>query len=211
LGYFVSLVIALGLVLADHLGVFGRRGRTNPGPYRPDAAETLRNNAADLKTYHNTSFRVTYVVDGDTLDVDIPDKVRGKTTTRIRLWGVDTPETVKPGTPKQHFGPEASRFTKKFSLGKTVRLELIKTRNTRDRHGRVLAYVWVDSGREATCLNAELIAGGYGYCDPGFAHHRMDEYRTLQRQARESRAGLWAEVRDSDLPKYYRGKIELGQ
>lgn len=185
------------LVLADRAGVFGRTPR-------PDA-----------ETYDGGTFRVTHVVDGDTLDVDAPDRVNGQTTTRIRLWGVDTPETVKPNTPKQHFGPEATRFTRDFcmGMGKTVRLELVKDRDTRDKYGRLLAYVWASAaaGEKAVCLNAELIGRGYGYSDPRFAHPRKLDFRDLQRRARENGVGLWADARDEDLPHYYRGKIKLGR
>jgi micrococcal nuclease len=204
LGYAVSLLIAACLILADYLGVFGRR----PEPYGPDAATIARHTASDLRTYQGKSFKVTRVVDGDTLDVDVRDEVQGKDHTRIRLWGVDTPETVKPNTPKQHFGPEASRFTKRFCTGKQVRLELVKTRATRGKYGRLLAYV---SGQDGTCLNAELIRRGYGYSDPRFPHPRKAEFRDLQRAARQNRDGLWDEARNSDLPYYYKKKIKLGR
>ena len=59
---------------------------------------------------------------------------------RLRLWGVNTSETVKPNTPPQHFGKEASDYTKAACLGKTVRLELIEG-HTRDKYERLLGYV----------------------------------------------------------------------
>ncbi|MDP6633348.1 MAG: thermonuclease family protein [Phycisphaerae bacterium] len=214
LGYLAAVLIATGMILADRMGVFGWRPEPRAKRYNPDAAAIARNNASDLRTYHNKSFEVTYVVDGDTLDVGAGDKVRGKDVTRIRLWGVDTPETVKPDTPEQHFGREASAFTKDTCMGKTVRLELVANRNTRDKYGRLLAYVLTPStGADGnpTCLNAELISQGYGYCDPRYAHPRKTEFRALQQQARGNKLGLWAGVSDKDLPHYYRGKIKLGQ
>ena len=54
------------------------------------------------------------------------------------VYGEDTPETVKPHTPPQHFGPEASAFTKAACAGKEVRLELVEG-NTRDKYNRLLA------------------------------------------------------------------------
>jgi len=215
-GYVAALLIVAGLIVGDRMGVFGRRPEPKQGEYRPDAATVARNNAADLRTYHDKSFKVTHVVDGDTLDVDIRDEVLGKDFTRIRLWGVDTPETVKPNTPKQHFGPEAGRFTRSFCMGmdKTVRLELVKGRDTRGKYGRLLAYVSLppaDADKPPLCLNAELIRRGFGYSDPRFPHPRKPEFRDLQRRARQSGAGLWAAATDEDLPYYYRGKIKLGQ
>jgi endonuclease YncB( thermonuclease family) len=216
MGYVAAMLIVAGLIAGDHLGVFGRRPATKPGLYRPDAETLARNNAADMRTYHNKSFKVTRVVDGDTLDVDIRDEIQGKEFTRIRLWGVDTPETVKPNTPKQHFGPEATRFTKDFCLGmaKTVRLELVKDcKKTRGKYGRLLAYVSLRSaaGEKALCLNAELIRRGFGYSDPRFGHPRKKEFHELQRLARQGGVGLWADARNDDLPDYYQNEIKLGQ
>jgi len=218
-GYVAAVLIVAGLIVGDRMGVFGRRPAPKQREYRPDAATLARNNAADLRTYHNKSFKVTYVVDGDTLDVDIRDEVLSKKFTRIRLWGVDTPETVKPNTPKQHFGPEASRFTRNFGMGmdRIVRLELVKGSDTRDMYGRLLAYVSLPpagAGENPVCLNAELIWRGFGYSDPRFPHPRKPEFHDLQRRARQSGVGLWADAGDEDLPYYYRDyrvKIKLGQ
>jgi len=215
------MLIVLGLILADRMGVFGTSGDLNRDrdrkkrsrKYRPDSAAIKRNNAADMQTYHDKVFQVTHVVDGDTLDVNQADTVVGRKVTRIRLWGVDTPETVKPNTPVQHFGPQASKFTGKFCLRRTVRLELVKGRNTRDKYGRLLAYVHSDPKQRAEkCLNAELIRQGYGYCDPRYTHPRKAEFAELQRNARKGDMGLWAKAGRKDLPHYYQeGKFKLGQ
>jgi micrococcal nuclease len=77
---------------------------------------------------------VTRVVDGDTIEARIGGEVED-----VRLIGVDTPETVKPGTPVQCFGPRASHFTKRLLTGRTVRLAFGVER--RDVYGRLLAYV----------------------------------------------------------------------
>jgi micrococcal nuclease len=77
---------------------------------------------------------VTRVVDGDTIEVRIGGQLED-----VRLIGVDTPETVKPGTPVQCFGPRASHFAKRLLEGRTVRLVFGVER--RDVYGRLLAYV----------------------------------------------------------------------
>jgi micrococcal nuclease len=77
---------------------------------------------------------VVRVVDGDTIEVRIGGKVED-----VRLIGVDTPETVKPGTPVQCFGPRASHFSRRLLEGRTVRLVFGVER--RDAYGRLLAYV----------------------------------------------------------------------
>jgi micrococcal nuclease len=170
--------LAVGLYWSDRLGLFGRRQE------------------ADLARYQNKTFRVTYVVDGDTIDIDISDGKMPRT--RIRLWGVDTPETVKPNCPIEHFGLEASRFTKKASLGKDVRLELLPHR-TRDSYDRLLAYVFLPDG---TMLNRRLIVLGLGYADERFKHPHKADFARAMKEARRDRTGLWKKSENPDLPKY---------
>jgi micrococcal nuclease len=80
--------------------------------------------------------RVLRAVDGDTIEARIGDRVED-----VRLIGVDTPETVKPGTPVQCFGERASHFTKRKLTGRRVRLDFGVER--RDVYGRLLAYVYL--------------------------------------------------------------------
>ena len=79
---------------------------------------------------------VRRVVDGDTVEARIGDRIED-----VRLIGVDTPETVKPGTPVQCFGPRASHFTKQLLEGRRVRLVFGVER--RDVYGRLLAYLYL--------------------------------------------------------------------
>jgi len=176
----IIAVVAICLFLADQAGLFGRRP--------PE----------DFEKYHGKDFTVVRVIDGDTLDIDIHD--RDSLPTRIRLWGVDTPETVKPETPPQHFGPEASKFTKEAAAGRLVRVELVP-KDTRCLHGRLLAYVYLPDGR---MLNRILVAEGYGYADPRYDHPYKRDFARLQRKARDSGTGLWRDVTPPDLPYYYR-------
>ena len=83
--------------------------------------------------------RVTRVVDGDTIEVRLGGRVED-----VRLIGVDTPETVKPDTPVQCFGPRASHFTQRRLDGRRVRLVFGAER--RDVYGRLLAYSISRSG-----------------------------------------------------------------
>jgi len=105
----------------------------------------------------------------------------------------------------QHFGPEASRFTRDACLGRNVRLQL-EPRRTRDNYGRLLAYVILPDG---TMLNRELVRQGYGYADPRYAHHLKAEFARLQNEAKRARRGLWKNVKPGDLPYYYRDKLTL--
>ena len=192
----VILAVVLAMLAgADRMGLFDAAPATDQ-PSRPDAA-------ADRETYDGMRFRVVEAIDGDTFDIDIPD---GRwPDTRIRLWGVDTPETHHPDKPRpDHFGPEASRFTRELTLGKTVRIELEPGGQTRGKHGRLLAWVYLPGGR---LLNALLVEQGYAYADPRFAHHRMAELRKLQREAIRNKRGLWKDVRPGDLPGYFDGQL----
>ena len=125
------------------------------------------------------------VVDGDTIIVEIDGKKE-----RIRLIGVDTPETVHPNKPVEHYGKEASAFTKKLAEGEMVRLECDDDTQRRDRYGRLLAYVYLPDG---TFLNAEIIKQGYGFAYTRFPFKYMEQFRQYERSARETGTGLWAE------------------
>jgi micrococcal nuclease len=129
---------------------------------------------------------VQRVVDGDTL-------VLG-TGERVRLIGVNTPETVHPKKTVEAFGKEASAFTKRMVEGKLVRLEFdpLSSRRSdgKDRYSRTLAYVFLQDG---THLNAEIIRQGYGFAvstTPPLKY--QNEFRRLELEAREQRRGLWA-------------------
>ena len=121
---------------------------------------------------------VERVVDGDTI------VVRG--VGRVRLIGVDTPETVAPGRPVEFFGREASAFTKRLLEGRPVRLEYDRERT--DRYGRTLAYVHLADG---TFANAEIIRRGYGHAYTRFPFRYLDRFRQLEREARSAGRGLW--------------------
>ena len=122
---------------------------------------------------------VTRVVDGDTLIV--------QGIGRVRLIGVDTPETVDPRRPVQFFGKEASAFTHRMAQGKVVRLEFDVERT--DRFGRTLAYVYLPDG---TFLNSEIVKQGYGHAYTQFPFMYSAEFQGYEREAREAGRGLWA-------------------
>lgn len=130
---------------------------------------------------------VNRVVDGDTISVD----VNGLWET-VRLIGIDTPETVDPRKPVQAFGQEASDYTKRTLLGKTVRLEVDQGNGHighRDRYGRLLAYVWVGEA----LFNEAIIREGYAhaYTKYPFREDYMTLFRDAERAARDRLRGLW--------------------
>jgi micrococcal nuclease len=123
----------------------------------------------------------TRVIDGDTIAVEKNGKKE-----KVRLIGVDTPETVHPSKPVEYFGKEASEFTRKKVEGKRVNLEY--DRQSRDKYGRLLAYVYIEDG---TFLNAEIIRQGYGFAYTRYPFKYLDDFRQYEREARENDRGLW--------------------
>ncbi|MCY4602166.1 MAG: thermonuclease family protein [Acidobacteria bacterium] len=121
---------------------------------------------------------VERVVDGDTIIV--------QGVGRVRLIGVDTPETVHPRRPVECFGKEASAFAKRLLEGQRARLEYDQERT--DRYGRTLAYVHLPNG---TFANAEIVRQGYGHAYTRFPFRYLDEFRRYEREARQQGRGLW--------------------
>jgi micrococcal nuclease len=130
---------------------------------------------------------VIRVIDGDTIVVNPNEKVR--------LIGVDAPETVHLKRAAQCFGEDAKEFTRSLVERRTIRLVLDESnaaRNHKDRYGRILAYVYFDDGR---MLNAELIRRGYAHAYTRFPFRHAVEFRQLERTARSQAVGLWASCR----------------
>lgn len=132
-------------------------------------------------------YRVTQVFDGDTIEVDMAG-----TREKVRFIGVDTPETHKPDTPVQCFGPEASAFTARTLAGATVRLEADPTNDNRDRYDRLLRYVYTEDGR---LMEQLLIEQGYGFAYTLFPFQKKQEFTDYQETARQVSAGLWTSCR----------------
>ena len=122
------------------------------------------------------------MIDGDTIEV----RSRSRRREEVRYIGVDTPETVKPGTPVQCFGPRASSFNHRLLEGRRVRLVLGTER--RDAYDRLLAYVHL--GR--LFVNAELVRRGLARTltiPPNDLHAAL--FASLERNAGRHGTGLW--------------------
>jgi micrococcal nuclease len=125
--------------------------------------------------------RVDSVIDGDTFRLENREKVR--------LIGIDAPETNHPGKPVEYFGKEASEFTERMLEDKKVRLEMDV--QERDKYGRLLAYVYLE---DSTFVNAELLKQGYAQVatyPPNVKY--VELFVKLQKEARENKRGLWKE------------------
>jgi micrococcal nuclease len=116
------------------------------------------NEGASSEPNGPVSAKVTHVVDGDTIDVRMPD---GDEET-VRYIGIDTPETVKPDTPVQCGGPKAHAVNEQLVGGRSVTLRFDAER--RDVYGRLLAYVFLprtQAGGKPLFVNAELVRRGF--------------------------------------------------
>ena len=131
---------------------------------------------------------VVRVVDGDTIIVR-----RGAQAVRVRLIGVDTPETVHPRKPVEPYGREASVFLSNLLTGERVWLLYDGDQAAVDRYGRLLAYAyrWPDG----LFVNAELIRQGYGRAYTRFRFRHRGRFEQLERFAEAAGKGLWASTR----------------
>ena len=126
--------------------------------------------------------RVVRIVDGDTIHVRVGTRVE-----KVRYIGVNTPEVHHPRKGEEPGGREAAAVNRALVAAREVRLETDV--QTRDRYGRLLAYVWVGE----TMINAELVRRGYAQVmtiPPNVRHQRL--FLGLQREARDAGRGLWA-------------------
>jgi micrococcal nuclease len=139
-------------------------------------------------------YTINHYVDGDTIAVNMNGSVE-----TIRFIGVDTPETHKPNTPVQCYGPQAAAHTKDAisKFGK-VRLQADPLDTNRDVYGRLLRYVYLPDG---TLLDEEIIKDGYGFAYLDFPFSKKSEFAAAGQAAQTAKAGLWA-VCQPTLNKY---------
>jgi micrococcal nuclease len=129
-------------------------------------------------------YYVIRVVDGDTIEVDMDG-----TTEKVRLIGVDTPETHHPDKGVECFGQLASDYTKAALEGRTVRLESDETNQNRDRYQRLLRYVYTDQGE---LWNARLLQDGYAHALTAFPFTKMADFKLYEQNAKATSKGLWS-------------------
>jgi micrococcal nuclease len=175
----VKILFLIGLLATPVLGT----GSTTDQETRLVSSEQSRESRNEIPEKR----LVIRVIDGDTIVVSPNEKVR--------LIGVDAPETVDPKRTAQCFGRDAKEFTRSLVEHQAIRLVLDDSnaaRNHKDRYGRTLAYVYFDDGM---MLNAELIRRGYAHAYTRFPFRYAVEFRQLERIARSQAVGLWASCR----------------
>lgn len=132
------------------------------------------------------SYSINHFIDGDTIAVNMNGTVE-----TVRMIGVDTPETHKPNTPVQCYGPAAAAYTKNSITvaGARVRLVSDSLSTDRDRYDRLLRYVYLANGQ---LLEDNLIKNGYGFYYPYFPFSKANQFAADQQQAQAMHRGLWA-------------------
>jgi micrococcal nuclease len=142
--------------------------------------DTTENNNDQVEGY-----KVVKVVDGDTLDVDLDGKIE-----RLRLIGIDTPETVDPRKSVQCFGKEASNKAKELLNGQYVKLENDDSQGERDKYKRLLRYVFLPDG---TNFNLFMISEGYAHeYTYSTSYKYQSEFKQAEISARNGNKGLWS-------------------
>lgn len=128
---------------------------------------------------------VSKVIDGDTIEVLI-----GNQKEKVRLIGLNTPETVDPRKKVECFGKEASVFLKNILSDKKVILKNDQSQNDKDKYGRLLRYVYLDD----ILINKMIIEKGFGYeYTYKFPYKFQKEFKDAQKFAEENKLGLWAD------------------
>lgn len=178
--------LAAFLILALLVGFWAYR-QDRSADEKPDSnAKTAESETVfpDVQTV-----RVERCVDGDTLLV-CSESFRW----RVRLIGCNTPETVKPGTPVEPFGPEASAYTKQRIADCKETVTLVADGDRTDQYGRRLALVYLGTERD-NLLNEELLQKGLARAtlQYRFSPEMKDRLKAAQNEAKHAKRGIWGE------------------
>jgi len=186
-GAFVLLVVVILVVPSSDKKEEAQTEQNLPS-VSPSVSPVVSNKAtvkATQKPQVSGEYAVVKVVDGDTIDLNINGKVE-----RVRLIGMNTPETVDPRKPVECFGKEASNRAKELLTGKSVKIEADPTGDTRDKYDRLLLYIFLGDG---TNYAKKMIMDGYAYeytYDGSYKY--QTEFKQAQKYAEDNKLGLWA-------------------
>ena len=169
------VILALVLVVAKWVGM------PVDFLFENGTQKTTTSQSADLPegTYH-----VERVIDGDTL------VLANATKTRVRLIGANTPETVKPKTPVEPFGPEASQFTQNAIARNENQVRISFDGDQVDKYGRTLAMVWLGD----TLLNEQLIRVGLARAQLqyNYSQEMKNRFQAAEYLAKREKRGIWS-------------------
>lgn len=181
---FVASVIALSVAAAGWFFGFHDNAQSVDSKYTeekiPAKIEAIKKEGLSPNHYINAF--VVKVTDGDTFEVTYKEQQE-----KVRLLCVDTPESVARGVEPQPYSKEASEFSKRMLLNKSVRLYFDK--GLRDRYGRLLAYAVL---QDDLFYNAVLVKNGYARVEIVSPNSSMKDYfYALQSKAIEDKVGFW--------------------
>lgn len=170
----LALVVSLGVIWAQQNGWLSAGGniitQDQPGLYS-----------------------IANFVDGDTVAINMNGKVE-----KVRFVGIDTPETHKPNTPVQCYGPAAAAYTKNIIGNNKVRLVSDSLSTDRDRYDRLLRYVYLPDG---TFVNQKLVQNGYAFYYPYFPFTKSSQFAADQEAAMMTHKGLWGNCKPAKTNK----------
>lgn len=129
-------------------------------------------------------YDVVEVFDGDTIAVNMAGRIE-----KVRLIGIDTPETKDPRKPVQCYGPEASEYSYKKLNHAKVRLVADPLSTNRDRYDRLLRYVYLADG---TFYNQDLLLTGNARSYTGFPFSKKAKFIDAEYIGKNNKAGLWS-------------------
>jgi len=175
--FLISLFLFLLLTLYQRLSpqseqVLSQQVQSPASPTISVMAETTKQEA-----------KVARVIDGDTIEVLFKSKKE-----KVRVIGIDTPETVDPRRPVECFGKEASNMAKEILAGQNVVLQSDSSQKNVDNYGRLLRYVFIDNIDFGKFMIEQGYAYEYTYDLP---YKYQLEYKNAEKQAREEKTGLW--------------------
>lgn len=187
---FVGLIVALAAYLLKQPDL---KALTDPSltptstPVLVEATSTAPAAPAPVVQTSSTNALVTHVADGDTIEALLDGS---KDAVKIRLLGVNTPETVDPRRPVECFGKEASAFTKSLLSNQRILLVEDPAADNVDKYGRLLRNVVLADG---TDFNAKLIQEGYAYAYLSFPlnKQRKVDLKRFETEAKTAGKGLW--------------------
>lgn len=185
----VILLIGSLVCLAYYLGYINGSGSTGQVALlqKQASTQTQKNTAATkLNTNYGGVYSVVHIADGDTIDITVNNK-----KIRVRLLGINSPESVAQNRPVECYGKEAGIYMKTLVEGKSVRVELDPQKPEFDEYGRLLAYIYEGDN----FVNMQMISSGnaYEYTYHNEKYKYQTEFKTAQKMAKESGLGLWAD------------------
>ena len=169
-----KIVAALVMLVSAVLTYFA----APPTVHAPQESTVQSTRTAEL-------YPVVHVADGDTIDV-----MKDGQKVRVRLIGINAPESVDPRRPVQCYGVEASHELKRLLAEQSAALETDPSQDTYDKYGRLLAYVFTAS---STNVGEHMIASGFAYeYTYSLPYKYQKAFKAAQAEAEHAGRGLWA-------------------